>query len=134
NESLFDPDLQADNLVRIAEVYTERLHLPDRAIDAWNAYRELRPDDERALAALQALYVETTRWDKLLPIIDARLELLDGLGDAERQDRRVKLLVVKARALQEGLGDEFAATETLEQLAAEAPEDDEVALGLSRLY
>src|SRR5690606_25587966 len=61
NESLFDPDLQAANLVRIAEVDTERLHLPERAIDAWNAYRELRPDDERALAALQALYVETTR-------------------------------------------------------------------------
>ncbi|WP_181197513.1 tetratricopeptide repeat protein, partial [Enhygromyxa salina] len=137
NESLFDPDLQADNLARIAEVYTEQLALPDRAIDAWNDYRELRPEDERALIQLQALYLETSRWEKLLPILDARLDHISvdvELSDDERQAARVKLLVVKARALQEGLGDELAATETLEQLADDVPDDDEVALGLSRLY
>ncbi|WP_146157960.1 tetratricopeptide repeat protein, partial [Enhygromyxa salina] len=137
NESLFDPDAQADNLATIAEVYSERLALPDRAIDAWNDYRELRPEDERALVELQQLYLETTRWNKLLPILDARLERVSSdaaLDDEARQAARVKLLVIKARALQEGLGDEIAATETLEQLTAEAPEDDEVALGLSRLY
>jgi tetratricopeptide (TPR) repeat protein len=137
NEELYDPDLRADNLARIAEVYQQKLELPDRAIEAWNDYRSLRPDDDRPLAELQQLYLETTRWEKLLPIIDARLEQLADdtkIDEAARQAARVKLLVVKARALQEGLGDEPAATRTLEQLAADAPDDDEVALGLSRLY
>jgi tetratricopeptide (TPR) repeat protein len=137
NEALFDPDLRADNLARIAEIYGTRLRLPDRAIEAWNDYRELRPLDDRPLAELQSLYLETTRWNKLLPIIETRLEQLgqdNEIDERERQARRIKLLVVKARALQEGLGDELAATETLEQLSVDAPDDDEVALGLSRLY
>jgi tetratricopeptide (TPR) repeat protein len=136
NEALFDQDLRADNLARIAEIYSTRLQLPDRAIDAWNDYRELRPDEDRPLAQLQGLYLETGRWNKLLPILETRLDRLgqEKIDDNERQARRIKLLVVKARALQEGLGDELAATETLEQLAADAPEDDEVAVGLSRLY
>ena len=141
NEALFDHDVRADNLARIAEIYSKRLQLPDRAIDAWNDYREIRPDEDRPLAELQALYLETTRWNKLLPILETRLERLlptyvgqEQIDESERQARRIKLLVVKARALQEGLGDELAATETLEQLAADAPDDDEVAIGLSRLY
>src|SRR5690606_2806313 len=136
NAELYDPDIQADNLARIAEVYRQQLDLPDRAIEAWNDYRNLRPDDERPLVELQELYLETSRWEKLLPILDARLEQLTDaeLSHEERQAARVKLLVVKAPALQEGLGDELAATRTLEQLTVDAPDDDEVALGLSRLY
>ncbi|HVI00385.1 MAG TPA: tetratricopeptide repeat protein, partial [Enhygromyxa sp.] len=136
NEELFDPDLRADNLARIAEVYQQKLDIPDRAIEAWNDYRGLRPEDERPLAELQQLYLDTSRWEKLLPILDARLDRLShaDIDESTRQAARVRLLVAKARALQEGLGDELAATKTLEQLAVDAPDDDEVALGLSRLY
>ncbi|MFV8755019.1 tetratricopeptide repeat protein [Nannocystaceae bacterium ST9] len=131
NEELYDPDARADNYRRIAEVYRGELGLPDRAIDAWNEYRALRPEDPRALIQLQELYLDTGRWEKLLPVLDARLAELRS--DAPREDR-IKLLVAKARALQEGLGDVAGATATLEQLAREVPDDDEVAQGLSRLY
>ena len=60
--------------------------------------------------------------------LEARLEF------AEDDAARTKLLVLKARALQEGLGDLEGAMSTLEELMSAAPDDDEVVFGLSRLY
>lgn len=130
SDEVGDSDLTADNFQRIAKIYTDRLRLPDRAIEAWQQYLEVRPDAPEALEGLQTLYLATTRFEQLLPVVDERLQLLDS----DDKEGRIALLLVKARALQEGIGDEEGATSVLEELVEEAPDNDDVALGLSRLY
>jgi Tfp pilus assembly protein PilF len=124
-----DLEFQVRATARVAALAEEQLGQTAQAIAAWKEVQARRPDDPDALAQLQRLYLKTEQYGPLLPIVDQRLALV-GPGD---RDRRIALLVVKARALQEGLGDEAAAMATLETLAAEAPENDDVVLGLSRL-
>jgi tetratricopeptide (TPR) repeat protein len=116
-------------LAQIAEIYEVRLGLPDRALLAWAEVAEMR-DDLQALEKLQELNLATGRYDAALPIIERRLSLVDP-DDAEA---RIALLVAKARALQEGGGDIDAATATLEELVRVAPDNDDVVLGLGRIY
>lgn len=127
--SVPDQDFALRATARIAALCEDQLQNIPQAIAAWAEIQARRPEDPEALAQLQRLYLETEQYGPLLPIVDQRLGLLPP-GD---RDGRIALLVAKARALQEGLGDEAAALETLETLAAEAPENDDVLLGLSRL-
>ncbi|MBP7288581.1 MAG: tetratricopeptide repeat protein [Nannocystaceae bacterium] len=124
-----DEDYRLAVLAQIADIYEHKLSLPDRAIAAWLELTELR-EDPVALARLQELYLATGRFEPALPIIEQRLAACDP-ADGET---RTSLLVAKARALQEGGGDPDAATATLEELVRTAPDNDEVALALSRLY
>ena len=128
-DSVPDEAYRLDALAQIADIYETRLGLPDRAITAWAEVVELR-DEPRAMAKLQDLYIATGRFDPALPIIERRLAMLDPDDGAGR----IALLVAKARALQEGSGDANAATATLEELVRVAPDNDDVVLGLSRLY
>ncbi|MFY0542121.1 tetratricopeptide repeat protein [Nannocystis pusilla] len=125
-----NPDARVRCLARAATLTEERLGQPEAAIAGWSEVLDHNPGDPDALVRLQSLYLRTEQYAKLLPILDRRLAQV-APGD---RDARIALLVVKARALQEGQGDEAAALETLETLAAEAPENDDVVLGLSRLY
>ncbi|MCA9695450.1 MAG: tetratricopeptide repeat protein, partial [Myxococcales bacterium] len=100
------------------------------AIAAWEAVLEDEAGNAEALGRLQEHYLATSRHDALLPILDARLDSLPS----EDTVTRVTLRVLKARALQEGPGDEEAATSLLEELLSEAPENDEIVLGLAGLY
>lgn len=127
--SVPDPQFQLRAQARIAAIAEEHLAQVPQAIAAWQDIARRRPDDPEALAQLQRLYLKTEQYGLLLPIVDQRLA---QVAEHDR-DARIALLVVKARALQEGLGDEAAAMSTLETLAAEAPENDDVLLGLSRL-
>lgn len=135
-DNVDDQEFRFEHIAQVAMIYEERLNLPDRAIAAWAELSDADdaelPDEllDLALSKLQDLYLATARYEPLLPIIEQRLARLAD----EDHDARISLLVAKARVLQEGLGDEEAAMETLEQLVAEAPDNDEVALGLSRLY
>lgn len=131
-DAVGDSEYRLGNLARVAVIYEQKLGLPDRAIQAWAEIAEVH-DDPEALAKLQQLYLETARYEPALPIIERRLRVLEQ-EDPQDKDGRIGLLVAKARVLQEGLGNDAEATETLEQLLAEAPDNDEVALGLSRLY
>ncbi|HEY0136304.1 MAG TPA: tetratricopeptide repeat protein, partial [Nannocystis sp.] len=124
-----DPAFALRATARIANLCEEHLAQVPQAIAAWQEIHQRRPDDAEALAQLQRLYLKTEQYGPLLPIVEQRLAHVAP----DDRDARIALLVVKARALQEGLGDEAAAMATLETLAAEAPENDDVLLGLSRL-
>jgi tetratricopeptide (TPR) repeat protein len=132
SDAVADEDYLLVNLARAASLYEERLGLPDRAIHSWQQVIERR-DDPVALGKLQQLYLDTSNFEPALPIIERRLALLEHEGEGDKE-ARISLLVAKARVLQEGLGNEDEAMRTLEQLLDEAPDNDEVALGLSRLY
>jgi len=116
-------------LARLGALEEGPLGLTDTAIERWREILSERPEDPEALAHLQQLYLQEQRWEPLVAIIDRRLALAE-----DRRDERIAILVVKARALQEGFDDEAAATSTLEALAEEDPDNDAVVLGLSRLY
>ncbi|MEM6295755.1 MAG: tetratricopeptide repeat protein [Myxococcota bacterium] len=131
-DAVGDEEYRLRNLARVAVIYEQKLGLPDRAITAW-AEIAAHHDDPEALAKLQALYLDTARAEQALPIIERRLALLEQTHPGDK-DSRISLLVAKARVLQEGLGDDEQAATTLEELLAEAPDNDDVALGLSRLY
>ncbi len=131
-DAVRDEEYRLANLARVAAIYEEKLGLPDRAITAWAEIAEYH-DDPQALAKLQQLYLDTARMEPALPIIERRLKVLAKTHPGDKQ-ARISLLVAKARVLQEGLGDDTQATQTLEQLLTEAPDNDEVAQGLSRLY
>lgn len=122
-----DEDYRLAQLAQIAEIYEDKLSLPDRAISAWAEVVETR-EDPHALARLQELYLATARYEDALPVIERRLSATDD------NESRIPLLVAKARVLQEGAGDVEAATATLEELVRVAPENDDVLIGLSRLY
>ncbi|MCR9160394.1 MAG: tetratricopeptide repeat protein [Nannocystaceae bacterium] len=131
-DAIGDSEYRLGNLARVAVIYEQKLGLPDRAIQAWAEIAEVH-DDPEALAKLQQLYLETSRFEPALPIIERRLRALEQSNPSDK-DGRIALLVAKARVLQEGLGNDEEATATLEQLLEEAPGNDDVALGLSRLY
>ena len=116
-------------LSRVALLEENKLDESEAAIERWQEILGTRAEDNEALAHLQGLYLGKEHWQELIEIIDRRLALA---GSA--RDERIAILVIKARALQEGFDDEAAATSTLEALAVEDPENDAVILGLSRLY
>lgn len=130
-EHVPDDRYRLELLAQIADIYETKLGLADRAIGAWVEIVELHQgnDDEHALAKLQELYLATGRFEPALPIIEKRLA-----ARPEDGEERIALLVAKARVLQEGSGDGESATATLEELVRVAPDNDEVVLGLSRLY
>ncbi|MCB9716374.1 MAG: tetratricopeptide repeat protein [Myxococcales bacterium] len=134
--TLDDDDFRFTYQVRAAELYEEKLELPDRALATLQELTEI-PEDrlpegllDDLLAVQQRLYTATARAEELVATIDRRLERI-GL---DAQDERISLLVAKARALQEGLGDEAGAMEALETLHREAPDRDEVVRALARMY
>jgi len=137
-DNVDDPGFRYEHIAQVAMIYEERLNLPDRAIGSWAELTDSSDDPDlpeelldHALGRLQDLYLQASRFEPLLPIIEQRLA---RVPEDDESDARISLLVAKARVLQEGLGDEQAAMTALEELVAEAPDNDEVARGLSRLY
>jgi len=128
-ETTEDLDFRLDNVGRAAEIYERELGLHDRAIAAWREILADRPNDERALTRLTALYEAKGTFEELLPILDRRLAL--PIADVQQ---RIALRVVKARVLEERPGQAAAAIQALEALRREAPDNDEVAMRLSQAY
>jgi tetratricopeptide (TPR) repeat protein len=133
-EATGDGELEREFLPEMARVYEEQLELPRRAIEAWVRMTELDSDYAPALDALARLYLAEGNHDALLPVLEERLVLLSREGDAADPAVRTRVLVLKAKALQDGLGDEEGALKALEELHADTPENDEVRMGLAQLY
>lgn len=134
--TLDDDEFRFTFQVRAAELYENRLELPDRALATLAELTEIPEEQlpegllDDLLRVQQRLYASTARSEELVATIDRRLDRLD----AEDQDERISLLVAKSRALQEGLGDEEGAMTALEELYREAPDRDEVVRALARMY
>ncbi len=132
---LGDDEFRLRHLARAAEIYEAHLTLPERALatihEVTEAPEQTLPEGllDEALITQQRLLEALGHHQALVDTIDRRLE---SCGDD--RDARVSLLVTKARTLQEGLGNESEAMAALEDLRTEAPDRDEVALALSRLY
>ncbi|MDP9034341.1 MAG: hypothetical protein M3O50_06010, partial [Myxococcota bacterium] len=95
-----DPALKIDLSFRCATIYTERLKAPERAFRSYERVLSVRPDDQRAAAALVPLYEKDEKWGRLpglyeillghAPDVDVKLALLERLVDVtghQLQDR-----------------------------------------------
>ncbi len=90
-----EPDFVLEGLQTLANIYSQHLKLPDRAIATWEKFLELEPDDANALSQLCQLYLEAGRHEPLLPLIDTRLDALSP----DARDERLPLLLLKAKTL-----------------------------------
>ncbi|HYO94429.1 MAG TPA: tetratricopeptide repeat protein, partial [Polyangiaceae bacterium] len=74
-----DPELSREYWMRLASI-EERLGKVDEAAASYERVLALDPADDEALAAMDALYRRTARWDQLIGVFRRRIELSqDGL-------------------------------------------------------
>ena len=96
-EGLTDVTLARDYWMRLAGI-EERLDKVDKAAAGYGHVLSLDPADQEALAALDALYRRTERWEDLIGVYRKRIELTDDLSDRE------KLYAQMAQVYEERLG------------------------------
>ncbi len=124
---ILDQDVQIEILLRVGELCSGRLEDPATAIEYYNKALEARPDERRALLALEALYEKASDSKALLEILKKREDLAES--DAERKE----LIFRQAGLLRDKLESANDAIERLE--AALAIDVDARATGeLERLY
>lgn len=78
-----DPDYELAALVRIAQIYTDELGVPHRAIEGWERVLGRVPEHLDGLRALRRLHGELGNDAALLPVLE-RLARSPGVDDAER--------------------------------------------------
>lgn len=93
---ILDGDVQLEILLRIGELARERLEKPELAIEHYKKALESRPDEQRALVALEALYDQQADAPALLDILKKREEVAtDDEGRKELIYRQADLLRTK---------------------------------------
>lgn len=101
-------------LSEAARIYRVELNLPDRAIDIWQSYRELHPEDPQATIELENLYLQTQRYEQLVAVLES----------CDQSSERPELLrrnLVKGLALNEGLQDAIRAKAVFDELSQLMP-------------
>ncbi len=124
---ILDEDKQVSVLLRVAEL--ARTKLGDRSL-AKESYRralELRPDETRALEALEALHEESGEHEQLIEVLKRRAEI------AESDDQKRLILFKQAKICDASLGDRDRAISVYEQIL-ELGLDPLAVDALERLY
>lgn len=123
-----DPEERVAVLFRLAAVAEERLGDRDRAAGAYERIVELEPRHLPSLRALERLYEEAGRHDRLHDVLLAQRE---ASGDPATRDRlSLRLAEVAAK----GLGEPERAIEHLRQLLAGSPRNEAALSALEALY
>ena len=102
-----------------------RLRTAAAAVEAWKEVLALAPDDEEALAKLEALYAQSRSGRELLEVARRRAALAGG------EERVVHLLEAAAQA--EALGDPTAAADAYREVRTVDPARPEALAGLERI-
>ncbi|MBX3191757.1 MAG: tetratricopeptide repeat protein [Labilithrix sp.] len=85
---------EAEIRAKLANLASERLADPVRAIDTWKIVLDLRGEDPEALSALANLYEQQQSWRELVDILERQFDI------AESDDDRVNILTRRARAFE----------------------------------
>ncbi|MGO9839514.1 MAG: tetratricopeptide repeat protein [Polyangiaceae bacterium] len=96
---------EAEIRAKIAQLASDKLQQPDRAIEIWKAVLDLRGEDPQALHALADLYESLEQWAKLVDILEREFDI------ASSDEDRVSILTRRARTTAEKLGRDDAALE-----------------------
>lgn len=124
---VLDGDVQLEIYLRVGELARERLDKPELAVEFYQKALETRPDERRAMIALESLYEAQDDAKSLLEILKKREEV------AEDDDERKSLIHRQADLLRTKLEDPSQAIERLEA-ALEISVDDDVTGQLEDLY
>jgi tetratricopeptide (TPR) repeat protein len=125
--SIFDGEVQLSVTLKIADLARTELKDNTLARDYYKRALDLRADEPRALAALEALYEESKDATNLLDILERRSE-----GAANDEERK-RLLYRRAALLSDDLDDKTRAIETYESVLDMALEEQAIS-ALEKLY
>jgi tetratricopeptide (TPR) repeat protein len=126
----FDDDAakRRELLGRLGELSRGVLGDSQGAIDAWKARLDEQPDDQAALAALDSLYGETSRYRELVEILERRRDL------AEDEAKRREFSARRAEVLWKRLSQVDEAIDAYQGLVGEFGPSTESLLALESLF
>jgi tetratricopeptide (TPR) repeat protein len=112
----------------LADLYDQRLGDVDHALACYRRVLALTPRDLGVFARLEAMLTRVGRWHDL---VDSYEEAIDGAtDDAQRQDLQGRIALVQ----EDQLGNPERAIEAYQAILALAPDHEEAARALDRLY
>ena len=123
------PEAERPQLLRdLAAIYTDKLHRPHDAIDAFEKLRVLAPTDIAILQQQADLYGAVGRWSKTIETLLRATEIAEGSDEARHAHHQIARIYEKELELPE------RAIENYVQVVATWPDDEEAWASLDRLY
>ena len=123
-----DDDVKANTYVRMGDLAEDRFGMRQEAEDYYRRALHLKERHVGALEALERIYREDGRSNKLLNILERKAEAVEDV------DSVVAALLQVAEAYEERFDDQKAAIENFEKAAELAPSNLTALRGLERLY
>ncbi len=124
----FDPRVREKLLLRLAELYEQRLDNPALALDAHKKRLESDAENVDALRALERLFAIAGNWEELVEILSRRIPI-------ERDEAAQRALARRrALVLEEKVGDVARGIEAHREVAASFGNDRDTLHSLARLY
>ena len=125
--ALSSPGDKVDVLMQAASVWADKVGDGGSAAEAYERVLELDPSNFVASTELETLYRQRKVWPRLVELLLARIEYVDGPPE------RIKLLRAIAAIYEEQLGDRDSAFVTLQAAFREDYSNDPVAKEMERL-
>ncbi len=123
-----DDEVKANTYVRMGDLAEDRFAMRQEAEDYYRRALHLNEKHVGALEALERIYREDGKSNKLLNILERKAKAVEDVDDV------VGALLQVAQAYEERFDDDKAATENYEKAAGLAPSDLTALRGLERLY
>ncbi len=123
-----DDEVKANTYVRMGDLADDRFAMRQEAEDYYRRALQLQDKHVGALEALERIYREDGRSNKLLNILERKAEAVEDV------DSIVSALLQVAEAYEERFNDPKAAVENYEKAAALSPSNLSALRGLERLY
>ncbi len=123
-----DDEVKANTYVRMGDLADDRFAMRQEAEDYYRRALQLQERHVGALEALERIYREDGRSNKLLNILERKAEAVEDV------DSIVSALLQVAEAYQERFNDSNAAIENFEKAVELAPSNLNALRGLERLY
>jgi tetratricopeptide (TPR) repeat protein len=123
-----DDDVKANTYVRMGDLADDRFAMRQEAEDYYRRALQLQDKHVGALEALERIYREDGRSNKLLNILERKAEAVEDVESV------VSALLQVAEAYEERFDDPKAATENYERAAELSPTNLTALRGLERLY
>ncbi|MDH4282090.1 MAG: tetratricopeptide repeat protein, partial [Myxococcales bacterium] len=123
-----DDEVKANTYVRMGDLADDRFAMRQEAEDYYRRALHLRDKHVGALEALERIYREDGRSNKLLNILERKAQAVEAV------DSVVSALLQVAEAYEERFNDPRAAIENYEKAAELSPSDLTALRGLERLY
>lgn len=123
------PEAERPQLLReLAAIYTDKIHRPHDAIDAFERLRVLEPADTTVLMKLAELFGVVGRWSKVTETLAKVSEVAEGSDEARTAQGQIAQIYELELELPE------RAIEAYTRLVATWPDDEKAWAALDRLY